>query len=131
MTIGAVRGRGELEREVLAAVAAAGRPVTANDVMAQLEPGLAYTTVMTTLARLAAKGALQRELDGRAFRYSFAGQPDQAPAALAAHRMRKLLEGRDDRAGILTRFVEDLAPEDAAVLRGILGASGPSGGTGS
>lgn len=128
MSVGAVRGRGELEREVLAAVAAAGRPVTANDVLAELGPGLAYTTVMTTLSRLAAKGALQRELDGRAYRYSFAGEPAQAPAALAAHRMRKLLEGRQDRAGILARFVEELTPADAAVLRGILGdATTPSG----
>lgn len=121
MSVGSTRGRGELEREVLAAVAAAGRSVTANDVMGQLEPDLAYTTVMTTLSRLAVKGALQRELDGRAYRYSFAGQPEQAPAALAAHRMRQVLEGREDRAGILTRFVEDLTAEDAAVLRGILG----------
>lgn len=121
MSAAPTRGRGELEREVLAAVAAAGRSVTANEVMGQLQPGLAYTTVMTTLSRLAVKGALQRELDGRAYRYSFAGEPEQAPAALAAHRMRKLLEGREDRAGILTRFVEDLNEEDAAVLRGILG----------
>lgn len=128
MSVGAARGRGELEREVLAAVAASDRPVTANDVLTLLDPGLAYTTVMTTLSRLAAKGALQRELDGRAYRYSFAGRPDQAAAAVAAHRMRKVLEGRDDRAGILTRFVEDLSPEDAAVLRGLLGeGSGPFG----
>jgi predicted transcriptional regulator len=130
MSVGAVRGRGELEREIIACVAAAGRPVTASDVMAHLESGLAYTTVMTTLSRLSAKGVLRRELDGRAYRYTFAGQPEQAPAALAAHRMRKLLEGREDRAGILTRFVEDLSAEDADVLRGILGEASPKpGGT--
>lgn len=120
MSVGAVRGRGELEREVLGCVAAASAPVTASQVLADLGPGLAYTTVMTTLSRLATKGVLRRELDGRAYRYAVAGQPDQVPAALTAHRMRKLLEGREDRAGILTRFVEDLTPEDADVLRGLL-----------
>lgn len=120
MSSSAARGRGELEREVLAAVAAASVPVTANDVLAQLGPGLAYTTVMTTLSRLAGKGALRRELDGRAYRYSFTGEPEQAPEAVAAHAMRKLLDGRDDRAGVLTRFVEDLAPHDAEVLRALL-----------
>jgi predicted transcriptional regulator len=94
--------------------------VSANDVLAELAPGLAYTTVMTTLARLATKGALQRELDGRAYVYSFAGEPSQAQSALAAHRMRKLLEGREDRASVLTRFVADLTDEDAEVLRALL-----------
>ncbi|HEX2894462.1 MAG TPA: BlaI/MecI/CopY family transcriptional regulator [Marmoricola sp.] len=128
MPVQGTRGRGELEREVLACVAAAHHPVTASDVLADLGPGLAYTTVMTTLSRLAAKGVLHRELDGRAYRYAVAGQPDQVPAAMTAHRMRKLLEGRADRAGILTRFVEDLNAEDAEVLRGLLSDGPESGG---
>ena len=120
MPVGTARGRGQLEREVLACVGAAGRPVTATEVLAELGAGLAYTTVMTTLSRLAGKGVLRRELAGRAYRYALAGQPEQVPAALTAHRMRKLLEGRPDRAGILTRFVEDLTPEDADVLHDLL-----------
>ena len=36
MTSTPARGRGELEREVLACVAAAAGPVTANDVLADL-----------------------------------------------------------------------------------------------
>lgn len=128
MPVQGTRGRGELEREVLACVAAAHHPVTASDVRADLGPGLAYTTVMTTLSRLAGKGVLRRELDGRAYRYAVAGQPDQVPAAMTAHRMRKLLEGRSDRAGILTRFVEDLTAEDAEVLRGLLSDGPESGG---
>jgi len=46
-----------LEREVLACLAAAGRPLTAAEVLAELGGDLAYTTWMTTLARLHAKHA--------------------------------------------------------------------------
>ena len=114
------RGRGELEREVLAAVAAAAAPVSANDVLRDLGGELAYTTVMTTLARLESKGVLTRQLDGRAYRYALAGDPTDVDASLAAHRMRKVLESRSDRAGVLARFVADLSDEDEQILLGLL-----------
>ena len=114
------RGRGELEREVLAAVAAAPEPVSANDVLRDLGGALAYTTVMTTLARLESKGVLTRQLDGRAYRYSLAGDPAEVDASLAAHRMRKVLESRPDRAGVLARFVADLSDEDEQTLLALL-----------
>ena len=114
------RGRGELEREVLAAVAALAQPVAAGDVLAELGAGLAYTTVMTTLARLESKGALTRTRSGRAYMYSLAGDPAQVDASLAAHRMRRVLDSRDDRAGVLARFVADLSKDDEATLRQLL-----------
>jgi predicted transcriptional regulator len=114
------RGRGELEREVLAAVAAAPAPVSANDVLRDLGGALAYTTVMTTLARLESKGVLTRQLDGRAYRYALAGDPTEVDASLAAHRMRKVLESRTDRAGVLARFVADLSDEDEQTLLALL-----------
>lgn len=114
------RGRGELEREVLAAVAAAAAPVSANDVLRDLGGELAYTTVMTTLARLESKGVLTRQLDGRAYRYALAGDPTEVDASLAAHRMRKVLESRSDRAGVLARFVADLSDEDEQTLLALL-----------
>jgi len=43
---------------------------TVNDVQAELEPALAYTTVQTMLNILERKGKLQRELEGRAYVYS-------------------------------------------------------------
>ena len=74
------RARGSLEREVLMCLAAAGRPLTAADVQAEIG-GLAYTTVMTTLSRLHAKGAIERTLRGRAYEYTLvggtAGGPDR------------------------------------------------------
>ena len=116
------RPRGALEREVLACLAAAGRPLTAGEVLAELGGGLAYTTVMTTLTRLQAKGVLTRRLSGRAYGYAVAGDPDQVEASLAAHRMRRVLDEGGDRAGVLARFVADLSPEDEQLLAGLLAA---------
>ena len=116
------RPRGALEREVLACLGAATRPLTPGEVLAELGGGLAYTTVMTTLTRLQAKGVLTRRLSGRAYRYAVAGDPDQVEASLAAHRMRRVLDEGGDRAGVLARFVADLSPEDEQLLAGLLAA---------
>ena len=50
------RAKGSLESEVLAALWAAERPLTAGDVAAALDGDLAYTTVQTILVRLHGKG---------------------------------------------------------------------------
>jgi predicted transcriptional regulator len=124
------RPRGGLEREVLAALAAAAGPMSTNEVLAELGGELAYTTVMTTLARLEAKGVLTRQMFGRAYVYAVAGDPRHVAASLAAHRMRRVLESRQDRAGVLARFVADLSPEDEQVLADLLaGRSGHQAGT--
>ena len=114
------RGRGQLEHDVLACVIAAGRPVTAAAVQAELGGGLAYTTVRTTLARLQRKGVLVRERAGKAFAYSMKDEVIDVEASLAAHRMRRVLDAGDDRAGVLARFVADLSPEDEQVLLRLL-----------
>jgi predicted transcriptional regulator len=118
------RPRGALERQVLACLAAAGRPMTPGDVLADLGGGLAYTTVMTTLTRLHAKGALTRELSGRAYAYSLPGGQADVDASVTAHRMRRLLEAGEDRAGVLARFVANLSPEDERLLADLLGTGG-------
>ncbi len=123
------RPRGGLEREVLASVAAAGQPITAAEVLADLGGGLAYTTVMTTLARLHAKGVLVRERSGRAYTYAFADDPDAVDASLTAHGMRRLLDRGEDRAGVLTRFVAELGPDDEELLVRLLNDSSPSAGS--
>jgi len=114
------RPRGGLEREVVAALAAAGQPLSATKVLADLGGELAYTTIMTTLARLHAKGVLTRKMSGRAYVYAVAGDPRNVEASLAAHRMRRVLDSRPDRAGVLARFVADLSPEDEQVLADLL-----------
>lgn len=122
MSAGAQRPPGGLEREVLAALAAARRPLTAGEVQVELGGGLAYTTVMTTLTRLHAKGALTRDMSGRAYCYALAGGPAGVDAAVTARRMRRLLDAGADRAGVLARFVADLSPHDEQLLADLLAA---------
>lgn len=116
------RARGTLEREVLMCLAAAGRPLTAADVQAEIG-GLAYTTVMTTLSRLHSKGAIERTLQGRAYQYTLVGGTEAARSNMTAHQMLKLLADEDDRASVLTRFVSELKPEDEQLLTDLLDRS--------
>jgi len=117
--------RGGLEQRVLGCLAAAERPLTAGEVLAGLGGGLAYTTVMTTLSRLHDKGALTRELVGRAYSYALVGDPAVLGQTLTARRMRRLLEDGGDRAGVLARFVADLSPEDERLLAALLANGEP------
>jgi predicted transcriptional regulator len=114
------RDRGALETEVLAALATAGRPMTAREVRAELGGQLAYTTVMTTLARLYDKGALTRRPSGRAFVYALAGDADAVDAAVVARRMHKALNAGADRGVALSRFVSELEDDDERLLAELL-----------
>lgn len=111
------RGQGELEVQVLSALRAAGAPATAGWVQERLGDDLAYTTVITILTRLLAKGAVTRERSGR----SFAWTPVADEAGLAAHRMRRLLDGESDREAVLASFVTSLGADDEKLLRELLG----------
>ena len=114
------RRRGALEQEVLGCLAAAGRPLTVAEVQAELGDGLAYTTVMTALSRLHAKGALTRESVGRGYAYAVPADPTAMGASVTARRMSRLLESGEDRAGVLARFVADLGAEDERLLTELL-----------
>ena len=119
------RPPGVLEREVLAALAVAERPLTSAEVIEELQTTLAYTTVVTTLNRLCAKGALERsETDSRAYAYALSGPVDEIPAALTARQMSLLLDAGSDRAAALARFVAELRPEDERELARLLGSPG-------
>ena len=63
---------GELEQAVMEVLWGSPTALSVRDVQAALadDRGLAYTTVMTVMDRLAKKGQLLRELDGRDWRYS-------------------------------------------------------------
>jgi predicted transcriptional regulator len=101
-----------------------------GEVRAELGDQLAYTTVMTTLSRLHAKGAVSRAPAGRGFAYELRGGPADAQASMTARRMLALLQGGGDRAGVLSRFVADLSPEDEQLLSDLLADSGPAPGPG-
>lgn len=81
--------------------------------------GLAYTTVMTVLDRLARKEYVEQQRDGRAYRY----RPRVSRAGLTAELMRETLSDMDadERGSALVSFVEDASPDDIAALRRALG----------
>ncbi|MET7938138.1 BlaI/MecI/CopY family transcriptional regulator [Streptomyces sp. NPDC005322] len=110
------RGQGELEALVLSALREADGPASAGWVQERLGGDLAYTTVITILTRLLAKGAVTRERVGR----SFAWTPASDQAGLAAHKMRKVLDGQSDREAVLASFVTSLEPGDERLLRELL-----------
>jgi predicted transcriptional regulator len=117
---GTRRASGELEAAALAVLQAAGSALTPGQVRErlgeQLGGRLAYTTVVTILSRLYAKGVLTRARSGRAYSYApFADEP-----GLAARRMQGVLEAEADREAVLARFVSGMSPADEQLLRRML-----------
>jgi len=111
------RAAGELEAEVLAVLQDAGSALSPGEVRERIGGSLAYTTVVTILSRLHAKGVLERHKAGRAFLYApVADQP-----GLAARRMARVLDGEVDREAVLARFVSVLSDSDEELLRRMLG----------
>lgn len=111
------RRQGELEALVLSVLGEAEEPVSAGWVQERLGGDLAYTTVITILTRLLAKGVVTRERAGR----SFVWTPASDQAGLAAHRMRRVLDAESDREAVLASFVTGLGPDDERLLRELLG----------
>ncbi len=80
------------------------------------ERRLAYTTVMTVLDRLAGKGMVEREREGRAWRY-------RPAASREAHIARLMLDALDlagSRDAALVRFARSVTGIEAEVLRAAL-----------
>ena len=100
-------------------------PMTAGAVQRALGGTLAYSTVVTILSRLHAKGVLDRTPHGRAFAYT----PVADEPGLAARRMRQVLDAETDRSRVLARFVSDLSDEDERLLRALLAQPAPESDT--
>jgi predicted transcriptional regulator len=128
---GGRRPRGRLEAQILACLAAAGRPLAPGEVLEEIGGGLAYTTVMTTLARLHDKGVLDRRPAGRAYAYTLPGDLAAVRSRAVAQRMRRVLDSGHDRSEVLARFVADLTPEDERLLADLLADLTAEGGGGS
>jgi len=111
------RAAGQLEAAVLAELQQAGSALSPGEVRERLGGDLAYTTVVTILSRLHAKGLLSRQKAGRVYRYApVADQP-----GLAARRMARVLDEEADREAVLARFVSSLSDRDEELLRKMLG----------
>ncbi|MFB9235566.1 BlaI/MecI/CopY family transcriptional regulator [Plantactinospora siamensis] len=114
------RPRGALERQVMAVLTAADGALSPAEVRARLGDDLAYTTVMTVLARLFGKGLLTRHRDGRAYLY----RRLDGDAQVAAHRMHRLLTAGPNRAAVLRQFVDTLSADDEQLLTQLLRHAG-------
>jgi predicted transcriptional regulator len=128
---------GELERAVMEVLwspapdtAPDGGWWTVRDVHAALaaRPGRrdsAYTTVMTVLQRMAGKGLVEQQRDGRAHRYRAGGSREEMTAGL----MRDALDefASDDRRTALVAFVGEASVADREALREALAALEASG----
>ncbi|MFF4098951.1 BlaI/MecI/CopY family transcriptional regulator [Streptomyces sp. NPDC001903] len=110
------RPHGELVADVLAVLWEASAPMTAQQVNAALDQGLARTTMATILTRLYEKGTLRRIPSGRGFAY----EPVEDAAGLVAGRMRRELEREPRRDLVLKRFVSSLSENDEETLRRLL-----------
>lgn len=91
------------------------RGLTVREVHDALSGDRAYTTVMTVLDRLARKGLVERERDGRAWRYAAAATRDR----LTAETMRRTLGdlGAPDRRAALLHFLDASSPAELEELR--------------
>jgi BlaI family penicillinase repressor len=90
---------------------------TVREVQERLEPDLAYTTVLTVLRTLEAKGHVAHELEGRAHRYHATVARDAAGASALRRLVSKVFEGSPE--ALLTQLVsdEELSEEDLRRLR--------------
>lgn len=119
------RAPGQLEHDVYSAVAAAGSDgATVAEVIAAVDPQLAYTTVVTTLVRLTDRGVLSRHRSGRSSVYAVVGDSRTVVATSTARRMHRLLAATPDRPGALAQFVAGLSADDEVRLSRLLAEAG-------
>lgn len=109
---------GELESAVMTQLWHSPTPMRGREVLDALDRGLAYTTVMTVLDRLARKGFVERTRAGRAWTY----RPAESREELTARALHATLGGLsdDERRAALLHFVGDASSDDLAALRGAL-----------
>jgi predicted transcriptional regulator len=113
-----VRRLGELEAVVMDRLWAIDGSATVRDVFEQLqqERQIAYTTVMSTMDNLYQKRLLDRERDGRAYRY----RTLTSRAAYRAELMQHALGAEAERDAVLTHFVGQLSEDERQRLQAVL-----------
>ncbi len=109
---------GELERAVMDYLWVSGAPQTVRLVHGALssERDLAYTTVMTVLQRLAAKGLVRQDRDERAHRYAPLHGHAELIAGLMVDALDYVADGAS-REAALVHFVEHVGSAEARALR--------------
>jgi predicted transcriptional regulator len=95
-------------------------PSLVADVKARLKDDLAYTTVLTILRTLEAKGYVRHEEEGRGHRYSARVERQAARKSALKHLTDKLFQGSAEL--LFTHLVTDhkLTPEQIKRMREML-----------
>jgi predicted transcriptional regulator len=95
-------------------------PSTVAEVRDRIHDDLAYTTVLSMLRTLEAKGYVTHDAEGKAHRYSAAVDRDAARRSALRAMSEKFFKG--STATLLTHFVaeEKLSDADVARLRSLL-----------
>lgn len=115
---------GELERDVMNDLWSSPTARTVKEVHEALSHSrqLAYTTVMTVLDRLAKKGIVRQERDGKAYRYAAAESREQMTAGLMLDALGRV-DDASAREAALQYFVGQVGPRDAAAIAQALAAA--------
>jgi len=117
-----VRPFGDLEAVIMNCIWSRDQPMTVREVLEELERDPersrppAYTTVLTVMDNLHSKGWLQREMEGRAYRY----EPTSTREQHSARLMSDALAASADSQTTLMHFLEQMPPGDASALQKLL-----------
>lgn len=115
---------GPLELKILG-LFAGDDALSAGDVQARLGSDgdeLAYTTVMTVMARLAEKGALTRRRDGKRFVYKASRTAAKLKSGVIARLQRTLFAGTRLKPFAALLDEEDLSDDELRALRRLVDA---------
>lgn len=109
-----MRSFGELEMRIMRVVWDHPGPVTVRSVLDEIQGDRpAYTTVVTVIERLRAKGWLSRVKQGRSYLY----EATSSEGDYAAGLMSSALDGTGNRSAALLSFAGRLEPDEAQTLR--------------
>ena len=110
---------GPLEMSVLGLLGG-HEPQSVAELRARLDRKLAYTTVMTVLARLHKKGVVVRVKDGNRYRYAQAMRAPEVKSGILSRVRRALFPGGDARPLLALLEEEELSREDLRALRAVI-----------
>jgi predicted transcriptional regulator len=108
------RALGDLEAEVMRRLWQRRSPTTVRELVREFQADreIAYTTVMTVLDNLHTKGWVNRELDGRAYRY----EPRSSGEEYTADLMRGALDSSPDHVAAFAHFLRELPADQVRAL---------------
>jgi BlaI family transcriptional regulator, penicillinase repressor len=89
---------------------------TVREVLETNEVTGAYTTVMTTLDRLHKKGLLNREPEGRAYRYAPALTENEFNGAIVRNAVEQMLSAAKPSSAPISYLVEAISEHDESLL---------------